>query len=160
MKISQQLLAYLLTQSEPTSIDTIAAGTGLARRIVGSNVNSLVKGKRGLVGRKGKGAEATFFIKDRAAAEERIKARAGSASTRRAKKPRKSKARKKTRRGKKTTKRPAAVAVPEFTFFLSDELEVQIVRADGEECSAILPIPDSIRLRDFLNRVSPLLEAA
>ena len=159
MKISQQLLVYLLSQSEPATIDAVAAGTGLERRIVGSNINSLAKGKRGLVGRKGKGKAVMFFIKDRAAAEAGAATAADSSPSKRTKKPRKAKT-KRTRRTKKAAKRPVAIAIPEFTYFLSDEFDVQIVVADGEECTAILPVADSLRLRDFLNRVSPLLEAA
>lgn len=152
LKIIEHVLQQLLAQPQAMSIADLAKATGRTGQVVRNNLQSAMKA--GLVARTGKGTGARYEIKDRAAAEQRV------AGTENAQPP--ERARNKVRKTSK--RRKAKRAIPEddptLTFFLSEDREIQIVRADGEGEAAIIPGPDALRLRDFLNRCAPMLETA
>lgn len=71
----------------------------------------------------------------------------------------------KAKRKKSRSKRVSKAAEPReeealFSFFIDDELDLQICRKDGVGEAAIVPREDALRLRDFLNQVGDVMRLA
>lgn len=162
MKTSVQILQALLSESAPISLDALVKKTGVDRLKLISNLTRF--NKVGVVKRIGKGLSVTYTIADKTAAENLV---AGKRAHSKAEKPTKRAYKKRSvkRSKKKTRKTQKRAAVPPpvetvFSFFVDEESDVQVARTDGEGDATILPRADALRLRDFLIRVSPMLEAA
>lgn len=150
MKISHQILRALLDSAEPLSVDELEAATKLKRPQLAGNISPLVE--RGDIKRLGDNRLAyTYTIDDRQAVENRLAGKSNGAT----KPPKK----KKKARVQKSVAAPRSNGADHtLEYFIGESGGLRIVRADGKGEPALIGREEALRLRDFLNQCTVLLE--
>lgn len=156
--ITAQVCEILLRASSPMSAAELASALKLDRQKIHPAIFSL-KAAGAVTGIEVTGEPLRYQVANQDALRARVNGKARKGRRNQNKQTAEAPAAKK----KKTKHRKAAapqVKEPLLSFFIGEDSELQIVRADGEGEAAVLPADEALRLSAFIEKHRAALEAA